>query len=280
MALKSVFEKFNSNMTKYNPEHALALAKAAELAYDYNKGDTIQKTVETWGFTTHFKMWDVEGTQSYVAVSEDTILAVFAGTNETIDWLDNFTFIPLQGPVGAVHRGFSIALGRVWDQMKDFIFNTCQAERLSKQLQPQALWLTGHSLGGALGTLAVANLRVEEDKPVHGLYTYGSPRVGDRVFARTFNQEFVAAFRIVNNNDIVTRLPARLMLFSHVGNFLYLDVDKKLHNDIGWWYQFLDGARGTIDELSKDKDISIIGDHKMAEYITGLQKNRIFNPFQ
>ncbi len=116
--------------------------------------------------------------------------------------------------------------------------------------------------------------------PVNGLYTYSSPRIGDRIFARTFNQEFKPAFRIVNNNDIVTRVPARLMIFSHVGNFLYLDVEKKLHSDIHWWYQFLDGMEGIADDLFKRKiNIDAIGDHKMEQYIAGLEKNRNYNPY-
>ncbi len=280
MTLKSEFQNFNPNVTKYNPENALALAKAAELAYAYNQGNTIQQTVADWGFDEYFQMWDVNGTQSYVAASKEAVLAVFAGTNQSIDWLDNITFFPLQGPVGSVHRGFMIALERVWGEMKEAIYNKSQGQRRSQGLKPQTLWVTGHSLGAALATLAVAKLRLEEDLPVNGLYTYGSPRVGDRIFARAFNQEFKPAFRIVNNNDIVTRVPARLMLFSHVGNFLYLDVDKNLHSDVHWWYQFLDGVQGAADNLLKEKEnIDAIEDHKMAQYISGLEKNRNYNPY-
>jgi triacylglycerol lipase len=151
---------------------------------------------------------------------------------------------------------------------------------LSRGQHPPSLWITGHSLGAALATLAVAKLRMEDDRPVNGLYTYGSPRVGDRIFARNFNQEFVAAFRLVNNTDIVTRAPARIMLYSHVGHFLYLDEDKNLHDDIHWWYQFLDICKDAVQDLfDKDIDLGGIVDHRMTEYIAGLVANRAYNPY-
>lgn len=276
--LKSEFEYFNPYTTKYEPENALALSKAAQLAYSYEDGDAIERTVREWGFTDYFKLWNVDGTQSYVAANHQAILAVFAGTNEIKDWLDNIGMLPMAGPVGNVHRGFNHALDRVWVEMREAIFE-CKKFRIKEHRQPQTLWVAGHSLGGALATLAVAKLRLEEDRTVHGLYTFGSPRVGDRNFARNFNLEFNAAYRIVNNNDVVTRVPGRLMMFSHVGHFLYIDTEKNLHDDIHWWHQFVDTFEGKIEALM-EKGLDYISDHSMSEYIEGLAKNRRLNPFR
>lgn len=38
------------------------------------------------------------------------------------------------------------------------------------------VFLAGHSLGGALATIAAANLIFSEDMNVAGIYTIGSPR--------------------------------------------------------------------------------------------------------
>jgi triacylglycerol lipase len=274
MPFQSEFEFFNPRVTKYRPENALALAKASHLAYQYADGDTIAETVKRWGFE-RCEIWDEDGNQAYVAMNPDAILAVFCGTNEREDWLVNLTFRPLKGPIGTVHRGFLTAVDRVWPQMLQVIDDykaSCQ--------YPPSLWVTGHSLGAALATLAVAKLRMEDDRAVHGLYTFGSPRVGDRIFARNFNQEFVAAFRIVNNTDIVTRAPSRIMLYSHVGHFLYLDEAKKLHDDIHWWYRFLDLQKGAFQDLVDfDGEIEALSDHKMTEYIEALTMNRRYNPY-
>ena len=275
--LKLEFQHFNPYTTKYEPENALALSKAAQLAYSYQDGDPIERTVREWGFTEYFKQWDVDSTQSYIAANQDVIIAVFAGTNEPKDWLSNLGLLPMPGPVGSVHRGFNDALERVWDEMRKAIID-CKKFKVKEHKRPQTLWVTGHSLGGALATLAVAKLRMEEDRTVNGLYTFGSPRVGDRIFARNFNLEFNAAYRIVNNNDVVTRVPGRLMMYSHVGQFLYIDTEKRLHDDIHWWHQFIDTFEGKIDALL-EKGLDYINDHSMSEYIAGLTKNRNNNPF-
>ena len=97
----------------------------------------------------------------------------------------------------------------------------------------------------------MASLR-DEDKPVHGLYTFGQPRTGDRNFERTINADFKPrCFRFVNNNDVVTRVPLRAMNYSQVGTFLYFDAEENLTDDLHWWYQFSDRVEGRIDDLGK-----------------------------
>jgi triacylglycerol lipase len=87
-------------------------------------------------------------------------------------------------------------------------------------------------LGAALATLAVATCG-EEAKPVHGLYTFGQPRVGGKSFARNFDLNFKSrAFRFVNNNDVVTRVPTRAMGYRHVGQVLVFDSSGKIQTDL------------------------------------------------
>jgi triacylglycerol lipase len=116
---------------------------------------------------------------------EEYVVAAFRGTAEIADWLDNLNAVATPGPLGEVHTGFHRALMDIWLQMKTTIRTF---RRTSDKLPDRPLWITGHSLGGAMATLAAATL-IQADETFYGTYTFGSPQVGDRDFARTFNVE-------------------------------------------------------------------------------------------
>ena len=203
---------FEFNLTaKYNSTNALTLAKLARLSY--RTEEDIAQQVTNWGFDrftfistpTPLESYD---TQAFAIANSDLIVVVFRGTKSRTDWMNNLDFALIPGSAagwinesqGRVHRGFFTALNSVWGQV------TRAIEQFQTQGQP--LWFTGHSLGGALATLAVAKSILVEPRPVAGLYTFGSPRVGDRVFAQNFNSQFKGqSFRLVNNTDIVTLVP-------------------------------------------------------------------------
>ena len=139
------------------------------------------------------------------------------------------------------------------------------------QNSAQPLWITGHSLGGALATLAAARFALEMDKPVRGIYTFGQPRVGDREFARIFDAELKQRFfRFVNNSDIVTRIPTRELFFSHVGSLRFFDSNGDIFDDVSWWQEFLETIKGTLKQHI-DLIPANIGNHKMERYIQNIQ---------
>jgi triacylglycerol lipase len=260
---------FVSNTTKYQPANALALGKAAKLAYDSKQ--KIKKEVTSWGFGK-FEFFDRDDTQAFVAGNDDAIIVAFRGTqpNKLQDWITDADFELVDGPFGKVHAGFYRALRVVWREVSQAIRDF--------QDKGQSLWFTGHSLGAALATLAVATLRAD-DKPVYGLYTFGHPRTGDRTFAANFNVDFKPrCFRFVHNNDVVTRVPLRAMTYSHVGTFLYFDKGGKLDDDLACWYRLLDSVEGRIEDLGKPGTDGI-KDHSMDTYLKWLEKNKNENPF-
>src|SRR5262249_54451343 len=97
-----------------------------------------------------------------------------------------------------------------------------------KVLGAKPVWLTGHSLGAALATLAAA--RWAAGHRVQGLYTFGSPRVGNAAFAATVPGP---CYRFVNNNDVVTRLPPPGLFagYRHVGVLKYIRTDGVIVED-------------------------------------------------
>jgi triacylglycerol lipase len=235
---------------------------AADLAYKTEK--EIRSETKRWGLT-ECEFLEHRETQCFLAGNSEMILLAFRGTEPTVlkDWMTDIEVDLVGGPGGKVHEGFLTALAYVWRDIWRFI-KTSRGRR--------SLWITGHSLGASVGALAVAKLRLEKDEPVNGLYTFGQPRTGDAEFARHFNTEFGAqTFRYVNNNDIVPRLPFRVMKYRHVGTFKYFDEKGKQRDDISWWDKLMDRFEGRIaDFLEPGTDG--VKDHSMAAYVKCLQK--------
>jgi len=79
-----------------------------------------------------------------------------------------------------------------------------------KSQYPSASFIiTGHSLGGALATLAAFDLSKSRviDKSKMQVYNFGSPRVGNYEFSRAFADEGIPSYRIVNSRDPVSQAP-------------------------------------------------------------------------
>eukprot|EP00887_Chlorella_sp_A99_P004348 scaffold15.g4348.t1 len=94
------------------------------------------------------------------------------------------------------------------------------------EAEPWTLYLTGHSLGGALSTLCAYECaqRAGRGRPRPRLahYNYGSPRVGNAAFAREarlraccFNAAVPNTWRVANRGDAVALVP-RLLGYCHV----------------------------------------------------------------
>ena len=88
------------------------------------------------------------------------------------------------------------------------------------------LTVTGHSLGGAIATLAAADIRNQHypSAPID-LYTYGSPRVGtsglaDYITAQAGGKEY----RATHHDDPVPRLPPYTLGFRHVDPEYFIDT--------------------------------------------------------
>ena len=71
------------------------------------------------------------------------------------------------------------------------------------------IWVTGHSLGAAMASLASTWLAYYNIAPRKNiiLYTFGMPRVGDYRYALQHDQLVKNSWRVVNSDDIVPHLP-------------------------------------------------------------------------
>lgn len=116
-----------------------------------------------------------------------------------------------------------------------------QVAALNKNCPTCRIILTGHSLGGALATIAAADLIVKGYTPSRfTLYTFGSPRVGNTAFMNFFNSKVTDSFRITHANDPVVHVPPRklgvgslitFLEYQHVGTNYHFPNPFKFSND-------------------------------------------------
>jgi triacylglycerol lipase len=197
--------------------------------------------------------------------TDKVVLVAFRGTEATKvqDWKSDIKIRLVDGPFHAqVHNGFSSALSHVW---------TAIEETISKfQTGGKSLWFTGHSLGAALTALAAAKIS-DKGLFVNGLYTFGQPRTGDPNFAKNFDMALKSkAFRFVNNNDIVPRVPLPIR-YRHFGTLCYFDVAGNYHQNMSEWNQLLDRLSGRIKDFGK-LGTDGVKDHGMEAYLERVKK--------
>jgi triacylglycerol lipase len=253
---------FEPKAIAYSPVNAVGLAQAARLSYlnPFN----ITSTAHLWDFP-RCQFLERNHTQAFMMGNEEVIILAFRGTEGRCikDWMTDADLALVRESSGRVHHGFSFGLEAIW---LDILANL-QNFRTNNQ----TLFITGHSLGGALATLAAAKLQAF-GYPVQGIYTFGSPRVGDMDFFNHFSQIFPnSAFRFVNNNDVVTRIPPRSFGYKHVGQCLFFDSEGNLHYEIDAWNKFLDNVKGGMEKFLND--CGLVSDHDMAKY----ENNLVFN---
>ncbi len=203
--------------------------------------------------------------QAILVEHEKFLCMAFRGTNELSDWLDNINAFSTDVLFGSFHRGFWNSVDDVWDKI-----NGGYEELRKKKKRP--LFITGHSLGGAMATIAAARF-IHDDRPFISVYTFGQPRCIGRDAARIFNAEAGGrCHRFQNNEDIVTRVPARFMGYSHVGHCLYIDEDGAIHSDPGFWFKFLDVVEGAYESVKEKNGVGMIKDHDMQNYMDAVEE--------
>lgn len=145
----------------------------------------------------------------YVASADDVTVVVIRGTDNDVDWIVNLAVGSMQTPKGPIHKGFHNA----YQPLKP------QIVKLVKAAKPKHLWITGHSLGGALAVVCAYDLIENENLELDGVITFGQPMVAKRELANHLDTVLLGRFaHYVNRNDIVARVPPN---FSHFGSLVW-----------------------------------------------------------
>ncbi|XP_047063889.1 uncharacterized protein LOC124671575 [Lolium rigidum] len=193
---------------------------------------------------------DNGSTDTQVAIWRDSsrrrLVVAFRGTEQT-RWKDLVTDLNLV-PAGLnperlggdfkqevqVHSGFLSAYDSVRNRIMVLIKYAIgyMDEEDAETIAKWHIYVTGHSLGGALATLLALELsssQMTKDGVIFvTVYNFGSPRVGNRKFADVYNAKVKDSWRVVNHRDIIPTVP-RLMGYCHVEAPIYLKSGNLKH---------------------------------------------------
>lgn len=201
---------FDNKAEDFCFENAWWMIDHARLAYVKDK-EKVAKILNNAGYLHVNFIWnDDTGTKVYVAWNDDEVVISFTGTEPdggSKDFLTDLDFLPEKsGQGGVVHGGFKDSFESIWDELN----------RLISTFDDRSIWITGHSLGGALAVHAASRIEAT------ACYTFGAPRVGSSKFNKTI---LTPIYRVAKNNDIVTRVPTP-PVYWHTGD-TYFITDKQ-----------------------------------------------------
>lgn len=153
----------------------------------------------------------------------NSIFTAFRGSANIQNWLENIKIrkiAPYNDSSITVEKGFYQA----YNNVKTAIFDNLQL--LSVSYNTNKLLITGHSMGAAMSTLMVYD--VYTLYPIYEIpyfYNYGSPRVGNDNFVKSFNSFSTKYYRITHYYDIVPHVPEEFLGYSHISNEIWYNED-------------------------------------------------------
>jgi hypothetical protein len=275
---------FHPDDSSYNRANALYLAHASDIAYHRAPAGA---AAERLGLRTVSFLNKVTRTRGFLGVCDTHAVLAFRGSDPVTlpNWVTDAVvkLVEHDEYEGRVHHGFSSVLKRTWDKV----------EGILEQAQDKPLFLTGHSMGGALAVLTGCRLGKMGRAPT-AIYTFGSPRVGDREFCAGYA---LPTYRVVNRLDLVPEMPlasmkrllpekprftnekilsrlkqmaARVRCYGHVKTFVYIDRNGVITEDPDvepWHAQAVARAIATRGKSFLEG----VTDHLISNYIRGLE---------
>lgn len=153
--------------------------------------------------------------------NDDYVVISFRGTQAGLkaNLFSDLYSIPEKTELGEVHAGFYNSFEIIWSDL---------AKLIAEMKTPKPIYLTGHSLGGALATLGAvelfhgerahlkAGVSVDQNPWLRGLYTFAAPQVGNDQFVKDlqdsiksigFQDPNFSMARVENPYDVVPLIP-------------------------------------------------------------------------
>ena len=226
-----------------------------------------QLNLAKYGYRLHeFIEDEVVGTQCIIAISTEGRIAIaFRGTSDFKDAFTDILAIKKRWLHGKrlfftpkVHFGFLNAYRPVRKRILKSIKKLAKKDR-------KRIYVTGHSLGGALATLCAADIR-RSVRLQTTMYNFGAPRVGNRRFAKLYDKLVPDTFRFVNDKDIIPTIPK--IGYNHVGNLCYFDEEAgtKINPNIAM------RIFEKIQDMTGFLNLEILTDHLSSNYRNELKR--------
>mmetsp|Transcript_44241 Transcript_44241/g.90288 ORF Transcript_44241/g.90288 Transcript_44241/m.90288 type:complete len:311 (-) Transcript_44241:194-1126(-) len=197
-------------------------------------------------------------------------LTVFRGTIYLTNWIEDLQFLKVDSKYEACDASLSDARGLEttlqeeevefgskrrkgrrrcmvhsgfyddWKSVQDDVYHAI--DQILADHPSAEVWVTGHSLGGALAALCALALRTSHLPPSShvGLYTFGQPRVGNVDFAQFFSEKLPGAIRVVHQDDVVPHLPPKSNMV--ITNFHHHSTEVWQHGPKDDIFQVCDGS--------------------------------------
>jgi hypothetical protein len=252
------------NRAAYSDRTAWMMARCSQLAYvQFEDGqpqlDELRKSLSGLRLDLVATM-NNQGMQAILATNPRYAVLAFRGTDQ--DYRKILSDIRIRfyrdRSTGArTSTGFSQA----YAQLEKGI-----ADALAKIDGELPLYITGHSLGGALA--AIASTRIQPSDRIAACYTFGCPRVGDGEFGDLLWK--VPVYRQVHSTDIVPRVPPPFG-YRHAGDLRYIRKNRTMVESPNTIITFLSFAFTLSTGIKK-----VFENHRIAGYADALQEWGIY----
>lgn len=222
----------------------------------YGSHESIRAGLSAIGVRSEVAFFDDETYDLHAFAFDDgrDVVVAFRGTSSAVNWVvDGFVQTLPLGQLGSYHVGFLTAFLHLWDAPDGLRSYLAARWPSSGRASDRRLFLTGHSLGGAVASIAYVGARFGcgtillppnagtsipfmngaeplgcvprtgsdiGPVPVHAVYTFGAPRIGDHnaaAFAATSPDTRISSrvraptmHRYVRGGDPIPTMPPTL----------------------------------------------------------------------